>query len=256
MKYLLLIIFTAILGFASLSSSGDSDIEKPSSQRPTPTSAPLRKAQEVTVDNNPYSYHRFTISDSEIVTLYPNYESRVTTKELINTYQCQKLVNGGFYSPQNQAIGLVISQSTRLSPYEANSLFNGFISFTANQGLIAATLPPATVDHALQTGPLLALNGTKRTLSLTKDEPRRRVVAATNNGGQTSFIVIFDPDTPFGGPLLGNLPAIVAAIYTKEDDELEAAINLDGGSASAFFIKDEVFLQERNPIGSFFCITN
>lgn len=79
------------------------------------------------------------------------------------------------------------------------------------------------------------------------------MAAAVTLSQQIVFMTIYTADAVFGGPLLGDLPAFVDAIAKRESLPFVSAINLDGGSASAYSSKN-VSLDELTPVGSIFCI--
>jgi uncharacterized protein YigE (DUF2233 family) len=256
MKYLLLIIISGLAGYYWLAGqSTPPDTSGPSVLSPTraPTMPP---AATIPYGQGSISYHLFTLTENETVHLYPNYSNRQSVKKILEEQSCHKLINAGFYDPQNRPIGLMISNFNTLSSYRQNKLFDGFVSISQNQVTIQTNLPAPTTEHAVQTGPLLVIGGNQTKLSLTKDEPRRRLIALTDTNNNAHFMVVYDPNTAYGGPLLKDLPNLVQTIAGKESILVSEAINLDGGSASAFYIKDTVLIQELNPIGSYFCITS
>jgi hypothetical protein len=85
-------------------------------------------------------------------------------------------------------------------------------------------------------------------LKINRDEPRRRIVAALSEPNRLIFIAITSA-------LLAETPGVVQAIGQQIQQPLRAAINLDGGSASAF-ITAAAELPEYSYIGSFFCYTS
>src|SRR3989344_4783806 len=104
---------------------------------------------------------------------------------------------------------------------------------------------------AVQSGPMLMFEGTPLSLRLANDELRRRVIALLVND-ELIFMTVVGQDSELSGPYLSDLPGLVEAIAGKNGWQVSQAINLDGGTASAFYT-DKVYLEELNPVGSIFC---
>lgn len=222
----------------------------PSAVTDTPTP---RQYLTVRYGGGTYGYDMVTVSDPDTLDLIPNFTARLDTTTLMEQYGCQKGVNGGFYDTENQPLGLFIADGNTLRQAVQNRLINGFVSVLGRQALISSNPPGATVRLSLQTGPLLLSDGSPLALAIRNDEPARRVVAAINGNGTLYFIVIFDEEGVFLGPKLADLPAIVATISEDNHLRLDSAVNLDGGSASAFF-SETTRLSELTAVGSLFCI--
>ncbi len=85
-------------------------------------------------------------------------------------------------------------------------------------------------------------------IRIQNDELTRRMLVA-RSGDQWYFLAITDQDNTFNGPLLSDVPKILGKVPIVIDE----ALNLDGGSASAFYSAHGARLGELTPIGSFFC---
>ena len=79
------------------------------------------------------------------------------------------------------------------------------------------------------------------------------MVAALNQKDELIFLVITGSDSLAIGPSLTDLPQIVAKIGETLGEDFKTAVNLDGGTASAF-INQEKTIKEYSFIGSFFCL--
>ncbi len=90
-------------------------------------------------------------------------------------------------------------------------------------------------------------------LVIQHDEPARRTIAAKTRDNTYVFLTVYDENSVFGGPLLSDLPSAVEEISNREEFRIADAINLDGGSASAFYNGD-ANLSELTSVGSIFCI--
>lgn len=92
-------------------------------------------------------------------------------------------------------------------------------------------------------------------MSVKNDKQARRVVAGVTGENKLIFLVFYDNNQYYSGPYLNDLPDLVDKTGKSLDLNIADAINLDGGSASAF-ISDDIKLTELTPVGSFFCISN
>lgn len=201
-------------------------------------------------------------ADPSRISLYPNFEDKKTAKNLMEEYDCHMLINGGFYSSEdgeNSPLGLFVSEGKVISKYRENKTHNGVFYIKNNQDpIVSRQTPSAGIFTAVQTGPVLIENNEEVELSLSKDKNARRMVAATTAENGLIFIAVYEEGTAFSGPRLIDLPQIVSKFSAENNISIKDAINLDGGSASAFYVKsgafgEEVALSEASPLGSFFC---
>lgn len=199
-----------------------------------------------------YRYAWVKLDNLADLQLLPNYDAKVSSEELTQIYHCQVLVNGNFYDENDRPLGWLVSQGKTLSPAITSSLFNGYFSLSGSMAAITPSVPPGSVDLGLQSGPLLILDSKPLLLKISNDQPRRRVIVALNNQSELIFLVLTGADSLFSGPLLADTPKLVASLGQAINQNLVAALNLDGGSASAFHTP-EVHLNEYVYIGSFFC---
>ncbi len=204
----------------------------------------------------PYQEGALTAHWAEVepdnVILLPNFDERLAASELLTKNDCELLINGGFYSKQNEPIGLFVHEKNKLSPYVSNQLFDGILS--VNDFGVARILRNNEEDarFALQSGPILKENGVCQSISLVRDEPARRSVAAVSADNKLIFVIFYNPDSVFLGPWLSDLPEVLKSFEEAADIALADAVNLDGGAASAFYTQG-VGVSEISPIGSFFC---
>ena len=199
-----------------------------------------------------YRYAWVKITDLSRLTLLPNHDAQTSSEDLANKYHCQVLVNGNFYDKQNKPLGWLVSEGKTLAKPITSSLFNGFLSLSPSKVEISPLVPQGLVNLGLQSGPLLILDSQPLLLKISNDQPRRRVIVALNNQKELIFLVLTGTDSLYSGPLLADTPQLVAAIGQALNQNLVTALNLDGGSASAFHT-DTIHLSEYAYIGSFFC---
>jgi len=234
-------LFLALWAFLGLVS--------PALPSPAPTTSPLpQQAQEIKFEDKIYTVYWYEVQNAEGLMLKANFDQQESALTLQQKNNCEFLVNAGFYSTDNKPIGMWQSEQDKLfTRPEENQLFNGYVYRTGDVVFIGDLVPKVHGEWALQTGPILRLNGENRKLAIRNDKPRRRMIAATDNGS-VMFFAITLKNSDFEGPYLEDLPKILGLVGVKIKD----AINLDGGSASALLTPD-VSLHEANPIGSFFC---
>lgn len=227
---------------------------RPSVYSPHPASAPPSPSPNL-AQLGEYRYAWIKITDLSRLTLLPNYETQASSEELIKINHCQVLVNANFYDENDRPLGWLVSQGETLSKPITSSLFNGYFSLSGSKAAIAPSVPEGKVDLGLQSGPLLISDSSPLLLKINNDQPRRRVVAALNDQNELIFLVLIGIDSLYSGPLLADTPRFVVAVSQAINQNLVAALNLDGGSASAFHTP-ETHLNEYTYIGSFFCYSS
>jgi uncharacterized protein YigE (DUF2233 family) len=230
----------------------DNLLPVPSATLP-PTARPVR-IKTITYNGSVYAYDTIRATPDS-VTLLPNFGPRKNSQTLMTEHLCVYGVNGGFYNVDNTPLGLFISENTVFYKQSASTFFNGFFWIdTQNQTGITDTLPSRELSYALQSGPLLIQSGVPVSLRIRNDEnARRSTVGIVRDTDTIFFTVVYNPESVFDGPVLSDLPSILSSISLQENVTLESAVNLDGGSASAFYSEDTK-LGELTPVGSIFCI--
>lgn len=191
----------------------------------------------------------------ESISLYSNLEERSTSNEIVIQGSCDSLVSGGFYSKENLPIGLFISKGQKISESKPNKLLNGYLYKEDSSGevLISTNPPEPSLTFALQTGPILVIDGIPLKLNLQTDEKTRRIVATLNSQPVVTFFVFYKEKSRVGGPYLAELPEILNKVQEKTDIKIVNAVNLDGGSHSSFMIQG-LKLPEISRMGNYFCI--
>lgn len=215
----------------------------------SPAASPLPSPSPSLAEYGSYRYALQTIADPARLRLFSNLSERLTSGELLVKRQCRVLVNAGFYDTANRHLGWFLSGGREISPVRINRLFDGYIFFQGG-GVNIGFEKQDKADWGFQSGPMLIYDAKPLKLNIKDDQPRRRIVAGTNRENELVFLAIVSPESDYSGPLLSDLPKIVKGI----DPGLTAAINLDGGSASAF-INETVVLKEYQPVGGYFCYT-
>lgn len=189
----------------------------------------------------------------EDISLIPNYSERLTVNKIKSDNACELTTSAGFYTKESTPIAYILVEGKEIKGEVQNSLFNGF--FTINlmrTPRITRDLPHDSIWYGLQVGPLLIVNDAVQNLSIRNDEYARRVVAGVTGENRVYFFVITRNDKSFDGPKLAELPGLLSLLEKNSQINLADAINLDGGSASAFISKNATFT-ELTSVGSVFC---
>jgi uncharacterized protein YigE (DUF2233 family) len=143
-------------------------------------------------------------------------------------------VNGGYFDPQNAPIGLLISDGKSIAPFRKARLLSGVL--VAAKGRIELLRAGEyssrkTTTAALQCGPFLVDGGTAVPgLNDTKSARRTFVLTA---GSDRTALGFCSPVT------LAQLGDILATARLAPDIKIQRALNLDGGSSSAFWFAGE-----------------
>lgn len=203
----------------------------------------------------------YKISDPFNLNLISNLEAKKDASDYFDEKGCIFLSSGGFYTKDSSPTGLFVSDGVTARKYTPNSLLNGVVSVNyIGTPRITRQTPSDPLRIALQSGPLLKENAEFQTLKIKNDKEARRVVAATTGYNELYFIVFYDKNSAYIGPYLADMPEVLKTFETESGIEFADALNLDGGSASAFYVKgenenktDQFSLSEISPVGSFFC---
>lgn len=224
------------------------------SYTPTPTVRPAPPPQTLDIikDETSYRIAWTLVPNASAITLIPNFTQKRTAASLIDNTECNTVTNGGFYTPDNLPTGLFITQGKVLHRALPNALFNGYVAIDEKN--VASIFPSPPVDPvrlALQSGPILVVDGSPIKFTIHDDESARRVGFAVTNNESVVFFTVYNPENTWSGPKLAEMPTLLTPLITRLG--IIDAVNLDGGSASAF-IRDDFSLQELTSVGSFFCI--
>ncbi len=208
-------------------------------------------SNSITIDNLTYSW--FEVGNTDNLKLIPNFSEKLTSQEILDQNKCKFLSNASFYSKTNQPLGLVISDGKTIAEWQQNSLFDGILSINdMATPRITRNIPNDGLRLAIQTGPIIKENANFIPLKIIDDKESRRVIAAVTGSNKLIFIVIYNKNSEYNGPLLADVPVILKSFEQKSGITLADAINMDGGSASTFFSGDTK-LSEFSPVGAFFC---
>jgi uncharacterized protein YigE (DUF2233 family) len=139
-------------------------------------------------------------------------------------------VNGGYFDPEYRPIGLLIVDGKLTAPLQKARLLSGVLSSTGKKVQISRVSEFSLnqkPDTAVECGPMIVDLG-KSVRGLESTKAARRTFAAV--GGDKAALGFCSDVT------LADLSNILA-IVTIPDFKIQRALNLDGGSSSAFWFK-------------------
>jgi exopolysaccharide biosynthesis protein len=162
-------------------------------------------------------------------------------------------VNGGYFDPQNAPVGLLISEGKPIAPFRKAKLLSGVLVVTkAKVELVRSAEYSARKNTlaALQCGPFL-VDGGVAVAGLNNTRPARRTFVITM-GSDHAAIGFCSAVT------LAELGNILATPRLVPEIKVQRALNLDGGSSSAFWFAGEngVFsIGEQKTVRNFVIVT-
>jgi uncharacterized protein YigE (DUF2233 family) len=138
------------------------------------------------------------------------------------------VVNGGFFDPSGQPLGLAVSAGKRLAAFSPD--MSGGVLWTAGGvGHLTATeeYQPGAVDFAIQCRPRLVVGSH---VNIRSDDGRRarRTALCLRDAGRTLDVWVSGESASDVGPTLFELAHILA------DSGCEDGLNLDGGPSTGW----------------------
>ncbi len=149
-------------------------------------------------------------------------------------------VNGGYFHPDRTPLGLVIRQGSQIHAFERAKLLSGVVSATAGGVVIqraSAFKRTPTVRAALQAGPFLVENG-KAIAGLDATRSAARTVVFQDAQGRAGFLIL-------KSATLAGTAAILATPTVFPEGKIVRALNLDGGSSTALWVRGEPPFYQR-----------
>ena len=181
----------------------------------------------------------------------PN-EPRVDLEEIVSPGSFLAGVNGGYFDPDYKPIGLLIVDGTMIAPLQKARLLSGVLSASAKKvqiSRVAEFSMSQKPDAAVECGPMIVDLG-KSVRGLESTRAARRTFAAVGAGDKAALGFCSDVT-------LADLSNILAAISIP-DFKIQRALNLDGGSSSAFWFKrangSAFSIAEQKPVRDFVAI--
>lgn len=158
-------------------------------------------------------------------------EPRMELEEAMNRGNFLAGVNGGYFDPEHKVIGLLIVDGTIIAPLQKARLLSGVLTASPKKVQIQRvgefTMVPKP-DNAVESGPMIVDLG-KAVRGLESTKLARRTFAATGSGDKAAIGFCSDVT-------LADLSQILAATMSS-DFKIQRALNLDGGTSSAFWFK-------------------
>jgi exopolysaccharide biosynthesis protein len=148
--------------------------------------------------------------------------------------KCVCGVNGGYFDPEFKPIGLRVADGSIFSPLRRARLITGILlqSDRGIEVIRAGEFSRAKrIIAAVQSGPFL-VEGNKRIRGLNDSQLARRTFAGLATNDRALLGVCSDVS-------LGQLANILATVPVAADSKIRGAMNLDGGSSSAFWFARE-----------------
>lgn len=141
--------------------------------------------------------------------------------------------NGGYFTPEFQPLGLVVSQGKRAGVFERSSLLGGVFLVRKGKAMLLwrdEFTEVSGITDLLQAGPRL-LNGGKSVTGLDALRRRPRTILLTDNNGHWAI-------GSTGWVSLREIADILATPGIITEFAMERALNLDGGSSCGLWWKD------------------
>jgi hypothetical protein len=148
--------------------------------------------------------------------------------------KCLCGVNGGYFDTEFKPIGLRISDSRNLSPLRRARLITGIL-LQSHRGIdvirVTQLSPAKEIVAAIQSGPFL-VEGSKSIRGLNDSQLARRTFAGVASNDRAFLGVC-------SGVSLAELANILVTAPVTANYKIRRAMNLDGGSSSAFWFSRE-----------------
>lgn len=141
-------------------------------------------------------------------------------------------VNGGYFQPDRAPLGLVVSDGVRLHPFQKAKILSGVLLVTPKGAQLlrnAEYKGGAGIRQALQAGPFLIDNG-KPVAGLNATRADERTVVLADRKGVVGLLIT-------NHITLADLARLLATPGLFPEVNVVRALNLDGGSSTALWIK-------------------
>jgi exopolysaccharide biosynthesis protein len=154
--------------------------------------------------------------------------------EMMRHEKCLAGVNGGYFNENFAPLGLRIANGQMIAPLQRARLITGVLVASPRGVQIVRSREFSRrlgVSAAIQCGPFLVDRG-QPISGLNDSRLARRTFTATTSSGRALVGVCSEVS-------LAELAKILATTSLAEDLKIERALNLDGGSSSAFWFARE-----------------
>lgn len=178
-------------------------------------------------------------------------EPRIDLEDVMANGNFVAGVNGGYFDPEYRPIGLLIVDAKTVAPLQKARLLTGVLSSVAKKVQISRVSEFSMnqkPDAAVECGPMI-VDGGKAVRGLESTKTARRTFAAV--AGDKAAIGFCSDVT------LSELSDVLAGVVIP-GFKIQRAINLDGGSSSAFWFKrangSAFSIGEQKPVRDFVAI--
>jgi len=176
-----------------------------------------------------------------------------TLADAMQRRNCVAGVNGGYFDPNFRPIGLLVSERVVISPLTRARLLTGVLCASPN-GIEIVRLREFSqkrkFDDAVECGPFLIDLG-KQIRGLDDTRSARRTFAGLARGGNAALGVSSDLT-------LAQLGDVLSSVSLRDDFKIWRALNLDGGSSSAFWLRrrkgDAFSISEEKTVRDFVAV--
>src|SRR5450432_544256 len=172
--------------------------------------------------------------------------------EVMTQRHCLAGVNGGYFDPSDAPVGLLVSDGHLIAPLQKARLLSGVLVATAAQVDIvraARFSRSERIKAAVQCGPFL-VERAQPVPRLNDSRLARRTFAAVDGEGRGALGVCSDIS-------LAQFSKILCLTKVAGEMKIVRALNLDGGSSSAFWfaVKESAFsIPEQKTVRDFVAI--
>lgn len=179
-------------------------------------------------------------------------ESRSDLATAMSNERCLAGVNGGYFDPGYKPVGLLISGDRLIAPLRKARLLSGVLSVAKGRARLQRVSEfsmKGKITEALQCGPFLVDHG-RAVAGLDDSRNARRTFVAI--GGANKIALGFCSSIS-----LAQLSRILTSPKVAGDLKIDRALNLDGGSSSAFWFRhgDEPFsIPEQKTVRDFLAV--
>jgi hypothetical protein len=260
--FTLVILISGIFVILNNNSNNQEILSSTTRSRINPTPTPIR----VPRGNNTiisYGTRQLQILSVEIpasasMILIPNFTEKQFGEILVATNSCDMAINGGFYTGAGKPLGLFTTKTNQFGKAVISNVANGFFwENNFGERFMDRQPPEASIQPTFifQTGPYMPV--INKRLSLINDGQSRRSLLGITNENKFYAISVLGQENNLSGPYLADIPVIFALPEIQKVLPLVTVLNLDGGSASFFYSKDEfgeLALSSLSPIGSLLCV--
>ena len=224
-----------------------------SSQRENPPNEKLE--HHVTVVENSDTGARatlhFALFDTDVATIRvvdQAQEPRADLAEAMEKEHALAGTNGGYFDPQDAPVGLLVSDGRKISSLGKAKLLSGTLwASDTRVGISRHFKMNSRIRNAVQCGPLL-LENARPVSGLNNTRSARRTFAAVAGNRYAMLGVCLRVS-------LADLGEILSLTNVAGPRKIARALNLDGGSSSAFWIVDGgSILSEEKTVRDFVAI--